>query len=169
MEYFKYFPKTFYSKDGFATTDFATNIVTRFKYLDDVLKTADAFYPIVVNDGERPDTIAEKYYGDAKYTWVLLSFNNYIDPLFEWPMSNEEFEQHVAREFGSVANAKNEIRYYYKTLNGKQYVVDEAQAYDSTITAYEHEVELNEARRNIKVLDRALISKLEAQMQDLFN
>ena len=84
-------------------------------------------------------------------------------------MSNEEFVQYIAREFGSVANAKNEIRYYYKTMNGKKYVVDEAQSYDSTITAYEHEVELNEARRNIKVLDRALISKLEAQMQDLFN
>ena len=169
MEYFKYFPKTFYSKDGFESTDFATNLVTRFKYLDEVLKTADAFYPIIVNDGERPDTIAEKYYGDAKYTWVILTFNNYIDPLFEWPLNDEELNQHIVREFGSVANAKNEIRYYYKTLNGKQYVVDEAQSYDSTITAYEHQVELNEARRNIKVLDKALIAKLEAQMQDLFN
>jgi hypothetical protein len=169
MEYFKYFPKTFYSKDGFATTDFATNLVARFKYLDEVLQSADAFYPVVVNDGERPDTIAEKYYGDAKYTWVILSFNSYIDPLFDWPLNDEEFNAYITREYGSVANAKSEIKYYYKTLNDKKYIVDAAQSYDSSITGYDYEVELNEEKRNIKVLDRALIPKLEAQMQDLFN
>ena len=168
MEYFKYFPQTFYSKDKFVTTDFATNIVARFKYLGDILETADAFYPVVVRDGERPDTIADKYYGDSKYAWVILSFNQYIDPLFEWPLSQEEFDAYMKREYGSVAAAKSNIKYYYKLLNGKNYIVDSAQAYDSTVTSYDYESDLNEQRRNINILDRTLIPKLEAQMQDLF-
>jgi hypothetical protein len=169
MNYFKYFPKTFYSRDNFVTTDFATNILVRFKVINDALENRSAYYPFVIPEGERADTIADKYYGDAKYAWVINVFNNYVDPLWEWPLSDEEFYAYVTREYGSVAEAKSDIEFYYKTLNGRDYIVDSSQAYDKTQTAYEFESERNEKRRNIKILDSRYISQLEQEMKALFN
>jgi len=168
MSYFKYFPKSIYSTNNYKSVDVATNLVVRFSFLGEVLNTADAFYPVVIRDGERPDTIAHKYYGDAKYAWLVSAFNQYIDPLFEWPLTQEEFDAYIKREYGTVAAAKEEIKYYYKTLNKKDYIVDAAQAYDKTITAYDFENDLNEDRRNIKLIDRNLLPKVEEQLEKIF-
>jgi len=169
MNYFKYFPKTFYSRDNFVTTDYATNLLVRFKFIDDVLQNRSAYYPFTIPEGERADTVADKYYGDAKYAWVVNIFNRYVDPLWEWPLSNEEFDAYIAREYGSVAEAKADIEFYYKTLNGRDYIVDASQDYDKTKTAYEFESEINERRRNIKILDSRFISQLEQEMKVVFN
>lgn len=168
MSYFKHFPKALYSTDNFKTTDLTTNIVARFKFLDEVIQTVDAYYPVVIRDGERPDTIADKYYGDSKYTWIVLAFNQYIDPQFEWPLNDEEFQSFIKREYGDVATAMSTVKYYYKTLNGKKYIVDENQAYTSVDFVYDFERNLNENRRNIKLLDRLLIPKVEAAMAEIF-
>lgn len=169
MNYFEKFPKTLYSTDNYSTTDFVTNIVIRFRFLSEVLNNTDSFYPVVIRDGERPDTIAAKYYGDAKYAWLVSAFNQYIDPLFEWPLNQEEFDSYIKREYGSVATAKAQVKYYFKTLNNKKYIVDSSQAYTSTQTEYDFEEELNEKRRNIKLIERSLIPQIEAELKDLLN
>lgn len=168
MNYFKYFPKDFYTTDNFSNVDFVTNIAARFKFLDEVLKQKGAFYPFVVRDGERPDTVADKYYGDSKYAWAIISYNSYIDPLFEWPLSEREFNRYIKRHYGSIEAAKAEIKFYYKTINGRDYIVDSGQAYDKTKTAYDFEFELNEDRRNIKLLDVRMISQLEKEVKEIF-
>lgn len=169
MNYFKNFPKAFYSTDSYQSTDFATNIVARFKIIDDVLQNRGAFYPFVIPDGERPDTIADKYYGNSKYAWVVTSFNQYVDPLWEWPLNDEEFDSYITREYGSVAAAKAEIKFYYKTLNKRDYIVDSAQAYDKTQSAYDFEFDINEGRRNIKLLDGRFIGQLEREIKAVFS
>lgn len=168
MNYFKHFPKALYSTDNFVNSTIATNIVVRFGFLDEILQSADSFYPVVIRDGERPDTIADKYYGSPKYAWLVSAFNQYIDPLFEWPLTNEEFNSYIIRDFGTVAAAKAQVKYYFKTLNNKKYIVDSSQAYTSTQSEYDFELELNEERRNIKLVDRNLLAKIEENLEQVF-
>jgi len=169
MSYFSKFPKALYSTNNFETTDLVTNVVVRFNYLSKILNNADSFYPYVIREGERLDTIADMYYGDPKYAWVIASFNQYIDPLWEMPLRTEEFESYIKREYGSVAAAKANVKYYLKTLNKKDYVVDASQAYDKTQSSYDFELDLNEKRRNIKLLANNLIPQIEAEFEDLLN
>lgn len=168
MDYFKKFPKAFYSIDNFQTMTYVTNIVARFKFFDEVLQNRSAFYPYVIPDGERADTIADKYYGDSKYAWVINSFNQYIDPLWQWPLSDIEFQAYITREYGSVAEAESDIEFYYKTINDREYVVNSTDSYDRTETAYQFEQRINEDRRNIKLLDPRYLSKLEKELKALF-
>ena len=169
MNYFKRFPKTFYTRDNYNNDfEYVTNLMVRIRLFDSVLKSRTAFYSYTVNDGERPDTVAHKYYGDSKYSWVILAANNYIDPLFEWPLNEEELQAYIKSEYGSIAAAKARVKFYYKTLNGKKYIVDNKQSFTSLQYCYDFEVELNESRREIKILDRAYIPQLEAELKDIF-
>jgi len=169
MNYFKRFPKTFYSRDNYINNfEYVTNIMVRIRLFDSVLNSRTAFYSYTVGDGERPDTVAHKYYGDSKYAWVVLAANNYIDPLFEWPLNAEELDSYIISEYGSIESAKSNIKFYYKTINGRKYIVDGSSDFDSTQDSYQFEIELNESRRQIKILDRAYIPQLEAELKDIF-
>jgi len=170
MDYFKRFPKTFYTRDNYTNDfEFVTNIMVRIKLFDTVLDDASAFYKYTVQDGERPDTVAHKYYGDSKYAWVINLTNNYIDPLFEWPLNDEELNAYIKSEYGSIEKAKSEKRYYYKHLNGRKFIVDSLQSFDSTLDSYTFEVEENEKRRAIKILDRVYIPQLETELKSIFD
>ena len=48
------------------------NIFRRTKLADYVRSSVTTFNKFVIGDGDRPDTVAEEYYGDAELDWVVL-------------------------------------------------------------------------------------------------
>ena len=73
MAYFKYFPqleilnrtKNETSSDE---THIVTNLFKRVKIREDILGAVSAFEDYKIDPGERPDSIAEAYYGCLLYT-----------------------------------------------------------------------------------------------------
>ena len=45
-----------------------------------------------VKDGEKPEDIAYKWFGDAELHWVILMTNNVTDRYYEWPMNSVQFQ-----------------------------------------------------------------------------
>ena len=45
-----------------------------------------------VKDGEKPEDIAYKWFGDAELHWVILMTNNVTDRYYEWPMNQVQFQ-----------------------------------------------------------------------------
>jgi hypothetical protein len=45
--------------------------------------------PENVLDGETPDLMAYRFYGNPQYHWVLLIINNIVDPYQEWPLASK--------------------------------------------------------------------------------
>jgi hypothetical protein len=126
---------------------------------------ATNFVDYVVSDGERPDTVAETFYGSDKYTWLVLMSSG-VRGLQDWPMSAREFEQYILDTYGTVANAHSQI-YGYRDADGDG--IDET-TYNSSVdgvivTMYEREVEVNEARRQIKLAPRNMIGTLQKQLE----
>jgi len=60
--YFSYFPKTPHDLTNNGQTVQLTNLLRRFKVQSSVANRADVYYEYDIQDGDRPDTIAEKYY-----------------------------------------------------------------------------------------------------------
>jgi hypothetical protein len=48
--------------------------------INSVIENFDVFYPYIVTEGERPETIAAEYYGDENYAWLIFMSNNIKDP-----------------------------------------------------------------------------------------
>ena len=81
--YFSYFPDTFHDLRNTGSKTQVTNILRRFKVKDVLQDRADIFYEYSIQDGDRPDIIAEKFYGNANYAWIVLHYNDIIDPFFD--------------------------------------------------------------------------------------
>jgi hypothetical protein len=118
--YFSYFPKTNedLEKNGF--TQQVTNILRRFKVRETVKDNADVYYDYDIRAGERPDTIAEKYYGSGDYAWVVLHFNDIIDPVFGWPLFNNDFDEYIKRKYGSISEAQATVHEWRRVVTEKK-------------------------------------------------
>jgi len=67
------------------------------------------FKKYTIVDGERPETLAEKAYGDQFLDWVILLTNNMVNAQYDWPRSNYEMYKIVEEEFD---DPYSEINHY---------------------------------------------------------
>lgn len=183
--YFSYFPTIQHDlkQDGSLVT--ATNILKRFKIRDDVREIIESFYDYELQDGDRPDVVAEKYYGNADYAWVVLLSNKIVDPLHEWPLYGNDLRKHIITEYGSIETANSTIKKRYKILSQafrkidgtvipkRRLEIDETTynrldpADREVQTAYEFEVELNDDRRNIRLIDKLYLQDILDQVENV--
>jgi hypothetical protein len=194
--YFSYFPKTPHDLTKHGQRVQLTNILRRFKVSSVVANRTDAYYTYDIQEGDRPDTIAEKYYGNANYAWLVLHFNDIEDVRFDWPLSTVDFEAYIAGKYGSLAAAQakvEEYRIYLGRIEGGQkvpataktlydgtrleervVVVDET-TYNATasnfqkaaVSSYDFEAEKNETKRSIRLLDKRYLGKVRDEVEDI--
>lgn len=122
--YFSHIPSTIYN--GVA----ATNIITRARFKQSVLDKSAAYYPYQIKAGERPEQIAETYYGSANYDWVIYLANEITDPYYEWYKTDDEINALLIKKFGSTLSAQTRIAYY-----GVNYETDDRVISTSTYNA----------------------------------
>lgn len=89
-----------------------TNIFFRVRYLREVLNNIFSYLPIELSDGDTPEILAEKVYGDAGAAWMILIANQIIDPQWEWPLDYDQFQKHLTNKYGSVENAQTTYHHY---------------------------------------------------------
>ena len=65
-KYFNYFPKTVYNLDNSGALDSITNITTNFSFDKNILENSILYYQYDVQDGETPEIVAHKVYGDSE-------------------------------------------------------------------------------------------------------
>jgi hypothetical protein len=184
-KYFRYFPTTTNDLTQTGKQVEVTNILKRFAFRTSVEKNDSVFYDYVVQDGDRPDTIAEKYYGDSRHAWIILHFNNIEDPIFDWALFGKNFEDFIAGKYGTVSAAQSAVHEYRKILTQRsvrydgsiipeRYVAVDQTTYNATpansrrlITQYDYEMELNEERGKIKLLDERYLADCLAEVKSV--
>jgi hypothetical protein len=122
--FFSYFPSLFYSNTA------VTNIIAKVRFDQSVTKNLAVFYPYTVEEGERPDQIAQSYYDDASYDWIVYLSNNITDPYHEWPLTQAAFDDYMKEKYGSIANAQAQIAYFAINYENDDSVISTA-AYDA--------------------------------------
>ena len=182
MDYFQYqsvVPYMF-TTGGVTTTMSIVNITQRAKIAERLRQHTTTMHDYVIGDHERPDTVAQNVYGNVKYTWIVLLMNNIVS-LYDWPMTNSEFELYLIGKYGSLTNSQNQgtrtdaawsaAKFYYTTEGDR---VD-ATTYASlgtrqgiTNTPYTQEVEDNDARRTIKVVSRKFLPGILTALKTLY-
>ena len=182
-EYFSYFPKIDSDLLQTGNTVKLTNVLKRFSFTTDVKKRTEVFYEYNVQAGDRPDTIAEKYYGDADLAWVVTLFNNIDNPITDWALFNQDFDAYIKGKYGSIPNAQSTIHEYRQILReaevkydgtriSKKYVVIDESTYNGldesvkeSISKYDYEIELNEEKRQINLIDKRYLPKIREEVK----
>ena len=159
----------------------ATDIFVRQKLTEAVKENAVVYYPYTVQDKERPDILAFNYYGDVKYTWLIFFANDIVDPYYEWPMDQNQFDSYIINKYNSIAESKTSIHEYRKIirenkLDQQKYTITvDKDTYDSLsptsreiIYSFDYEVELNEQKREIQLIEDVYVASIFNEVRRTF-
>lgn len=173
MKFFRYFPIISYTFEN-ANAEFQlllTNPTAKVVLVERLKQHITAYYDYVVQDGDRPDSVATKVYGSPDYTWIVLILNG-MQSLYDWPLTYDEFNDYIIDAYGSVATAQ--ATPVYKTTEG--FIVD-ATSYAELPVArrgvvsnvYDEEATKNEAKRTIKLIPSQFVMPLLQELRNAFN
>ena len=87
------------------------NIFRSAKLMDYVRSGAIAQQKLVLQDGDRPDTIAEFLYGDSSLDYIVILVAGITNINHEWPLQDYQVYDYALSKYGSVAEM-NAIRYH---------------------------------------------------------
>lgn len=110
-KFFTYYPKTFYvSNNSPVGADSVTNLIARFKFEETLKQNSTAFYPYQIQDGDTPEIIAHKYYDDPERHWIVLMFNDIIDPQFDWPLNQNTIIEYINKKYTANGAANTPVQ-----------------------------------------------------------
>lgn len=159
--YFEKFPYTFYSLDDLRTVQFVQNWLLRVKFTDE-LKTKYALYDEYdILDGETPEIIADRFYNNPQYHWIILLYNDILDPRFEWPLSVNNLLEYVRGKYG--ADQVDGIHHYE---NAEGFWVNSNAVGAIAVTNLLYEDRVNEEKRRIKILKPQYIETVIREFVD---
>jgi hypothetical protein len=129
-KYFNYFPKIVYSaNNNTAGLDTVTSITSRFNFTDNFKLNSSIFYTYDVQESDTPEIIAGKFYKNPERHWIVLMFNDIIDPQFDWPLKSSELINFIDKKYtaNGAANtttqtglawamSTNNVQAYYKVV-----------------------------------------------------
>jgi hypothetical protein len=100
--YFQKFPYTFYTLDDRKTTQLIQNILIRNKITDDIKNSFVMYDEYDVRDGDTPEILAYKFYGDSNLHWLVLQMNEILDPRFDWPLDTRKFQDYLNSKYHDI-------------------------------------------------------------------
>ena len=75
------------------------DILRRVKQRNAIASGQFIFDNYDVKNGEKPEDIAYKWFGDAQLHWVILMTNNVTDRFHQWPMSQPQFQEFLEDKY----------------------------------------------------------------------
>ena len=134
----------------------------------DIDKICDLY---ILGDNTKPEQVAAALYNDPYLHWTILYINNISDVISQWPINENALSAFVTRKYGS-GNEYNTHHYELENtgvwvdppiydLQGSLISNFAQDVYGVTPilnTNYDYENQLNELKRNIKVIKPEYIS-----------
>jgi len=160
----------------------------RARFKTTSIENISDYYPYSILEGERPDIVSFKKYGTVAYTYLILLLNDIVDPIFDWPLHSRQFENYIIEKYGSISTAQTTNKYYYQIVRPEvartgtseripevKIIVDST-TYDtldpsvrSEQTIYDWEVEINDEKRVINLINPDFIQDIEYEIKQILS
>jgi hypothetical protein len=162
--YFKKFPTFLYdfkNSDGKTTfTTFVKDITQNIRFRRDLLANVSLYDEYDIIDGETPEIIAEKVYGNPNYHWIVMLANNMSDYRSEFPLGETVLVRHIASLYPNVYG----VHHY---VNADGYTVDHDFPGAVSISNDDYERTKNETKRRIRLISKDLVATILKNYKDI--
>lgn len=186
------------------------NLLIRTEIIPQLAKNPLIFYKYSVQEGDTPEIVADKYYGDSFRYWMVLYGNqNIMDPQWDWPLSANQFTAYLQDKYSAAAGGiNNVISYIQGTVHHYEKVITSIDSDSGTtaiknvqvdyntylsispftevksfpdgtsvtysisskeVSIYEYELGINEAKRDIQIINSNYATQLESTYNTLVN
>lgn len=159
--YFKQFPTVLYQFEinGQLETRLVRDITANVRFRRDVLDRITLYDLYDIQDGDTPEILAHKIYGNPMYHWVIMLANQRYDYLNDFPMESGVLDQYIKKKYGDQTFA---VRHYMKD----GFVVMPNVAGSMPMNNYDYEVQQNESKRRIKIIAPELLTSIVSQFRN---
>ena len=170
--YFESFPTIFYDANGDGTFKDVKNLLRRVGLRTLVKSNVLLFDTYEVKEGETPEMIAHKLYGDSNLHWIILMINEVTDRYHQWPMTVPQFLDFINDKYDNPDG----IHHYETTQTSGDTKVkieifnevdDDAYTGLTPITNREYEEDRQDKLRSIRLIDPKFIGQFVAEFQIL--
>lgn len=206
MSYFAPFNYVLYpnfitqTKDPVILKNITSRVVRKISPVDD----KSIFYTYTMLEGERPEDVSYKLYGNVNYYWTILLANERFDYNYDFPLTSKQLNEMIIEKYGSTTNAYNTPVYWIRLDKSKvnedaeenftkdrkdnfiivpeNFSVEEVDYTFSTYPTYSdgvlmkysqdsyaREVEQNEDKRTILVLEKNYVSFFVNEFNNLIS
>ena len=142
------------------------DILRRVKQRNSIASGQFIFDTYDVKNGEKPEDIAYKWFGDAQLHWVILMTNDVTDRYYQWPMNDAQFEEFIADKYSNpdavhhYEITKSSGRTTGEGPNDYSHLVEVNSDTDNAISISnrEYEERVQDKNRSIRLLNQRFLS-----------
>ena len=179
MSYFNKFPLTTYDIKGDKVRKLVPDILRRVKLRSKIKSGGMVFDKYDVKEGEKPEDVAFKWFGDAELHWVILMTNNVTDRYYDWPMNDVQFQEYLTDKYG--AGSEDAVHHYEITKssgittpqgpNDYSHKVEVNSDEDNaeSISNREYEEREQDKKRSIRLLDKRYLNDFIEEFNSLIS
>ena len=166
MSYFSKFPNMVYDVKSDGNFKLLPDIIRRVKQRNAIKSGQFIFDTYDVKNGEKPEDIAYKWFGDAQLHWVILMTNDVTDRYYQWPMNDAQFEEFIADKYSNpdavhhYEVTKDSGRTTGQGPNDYSHLVEVNSDTDNAISISnrEYEERIQDKNRSIRLLNQRFLS-----------
>jgi hypothetical protein len=166
MSYFERFPNMLYDVKNNGNYKLLPDILKRVKQRNAIKSGQFIFDTYDVRNGEKPEDIAYKWFGDAQLHWVILMTNDVTDRYYQWPMNDAQFEEFIADKYSNPDGihhyevTKDSGRTTGQGPNDYSHLVEVNSDTDNatSISNREYEERIQDKNRSIRLLNQRFLS-----------
>lgn len=172
--YFNSFPVIPYDSEGNLHFKDVTNLLRRVSMRTKLKSNTLLYDTYDVKEGETPEMIAHKLYGDPELHWVILLINDITDRYHQWPMTGGQFLDYLNDKYANPDG----IHHYETTqtsgdtkikIEVENDVDEDAYTGLTPITNREYEEKEQDKKRQIRLVDPSFVEQLVDEFKKLMN
>ena len=168
--YFQNFPLIPYDSVGNGQYKLVTNLLKRVALRAKVRTNTLLFDTYNVLEGQTPEMIADKLYGDPNLHWIVMYVNNITDRYHQWPLTTPQFLAFLNDKYSNPDG----LHHYEITQTSGDTTVTIDIGTDNTehssatlITNREFEEKRQDTLRSIRLLDPAYVDQFVEEFENL--
>ena len=169
--YFNKFPYVDYDILGDGEKRKIKNFFKRFDFREKIRKYGTIYTKWVVRDEDTPEIIAHKLYNSTHYYWIVLMINKMVDPVFDFPMTEEELNEYVDGKYG-VENRR--AFHHWESVDTAELgdlpdgiIVDETYPHRIDVDNFEYELKKNDDNRHILLLEPRYLGQVLDELETI--
>ena len=168
--YFQNFPLIPYDSVGDGQYKLVTNLLKRVALRAKVRTNVLLFDTYNVQEGQTPEMIADKLYGDSNLHWIVMYVNNITDRYHQWPLTTPQFLAFLNDKY---SNPDGLHHYEITQTSGDTTVTidigtdNTEHSGATTITNREFEEKRQDTLRSIRLLDPAYVDQFVEEFENL--
>ena len=166
--FFYKFPTIDYDVTGNNETTKIQDIVTRVMIRKGIRDRNTLFSKYDVKDWETPESVSHKFYRSTQYHWVIMMMNKMFSRYYDWPLSERSLQAYVLDKYTDPLATRH---YEAAQTSGNTAVklrVESSFAGATAVSYLEYERSLNDAKKQIKILDPSYLGQFLQEHSELY-